>query len=130
CFDLNGNPVWDLDVQKYGRFGIQYGIHWTPVLYQGKLYLQVMHKNAQKLVKLDAATGKEDWVVERKGDGQPGTESLDVYASANIWEGQGGPLLIAHGNDSCTAHKLDDGAEVWRGGRPGTDAQPAPGPRS
>jgi hypothetical protein len=114
CFDLDGNPAWDLDVQKYGKFGIQFGIHWTPVLYQGKLYMQVMHKNAQKLVKLDAATGKEEWAVDRKGDGRPGTESLDVYASANIWEGPSGPLLIAHGNDTCTGHKLTDGSEVWR----------------
>jgi len=32
----------------------QFGIHWTPVLHAGKLYLQVMHRNAQKLVALDA----------------------------------------------------------------------------
>src|SRR5207244_8828031 len=112
--------VWDLDVQKYGRFQIQFGIHWTPVLYQGKLYLQVMHRAAQKLVKLDAATGKEEWAVDRPGAVQPNPEgksrmeSPDVYASANIWEGPGGPLLIAHGNDYCTAHKLEDGSEVWR----------------
>ena len=34
-------------------------------------------------------------------------ESPDVYASAFIWEGEGGPLLVAHGNDYCTGHKLD-----------------------
>jgi outer membrane protein assembly factor BamB len=31
-----------------------------------------------------------------------------------MWEGEGGPLLITHGNDYCTAHRLDDGKEVWR----------------
>jgi len=41
-------------------------------------------------------------------------ESPDVYASAFIWEGEGGPLLVAHGNDYCTGHKLTDGSEVWR----------------
>lgn len=112
CFDFNGGPVWDVDLQKYGKFQIQFGCHWTPSLYQGKLYLQIMHRNAQKLVRLDAATGKEDWVVERPGYSKG--ESPDVYASAMIWEGQGGPLLVAHGNDYCTAHKLDDGSEVWR----------------
>lgn len=112
CFDLDGNQVWDTNLQKYGKFSIQFGCHWTPVLYQGKLYLQVMHRNSQKLVRLDAATGKEEWVVERPGYSKG--ESPDVYASVVIWEGQGGPLLISHGNDYCTAHKLDDGAEVWR----------------
>jgi outer membrane protein assembly factor BamB len=112
CHAVDGTPVWETDLQQYGRFSIQFGIHWTPVLYKGRLYLQVMHRNAQKLVALDAATGKEVWKVERPGYGKG--ESPDTYASAFIWEGTGGPLLIAHGNDYCTAHKLENGAEVWR----------------
>jgi len=112
CYTLDGKPVWDLDLQKYGKFGIQFGCHWTPVLYKNKLYLQVMHRNAQLLLALDAATGREVWKVNRPGYSKG--ESPDVYASAFIWEGEGGPLLIAHGNDYCTAHKLDTGAEVWR----------------
>ena len=112
CYTLDGKLVWDLDLQKYGKFGIQFGCHWTPVLYKGKLYLQVMHRNAQLLLALDAATGREVWKVNRPGYSKG--ESPDVYASAFIWEGEGGPLLIAHGNDYCTAHKLDTGAEIWR----------------
>ena len=120
CHDVEGKPVWEKNLQEYGKFNIQFGTHWTPVLHDGKLYLQVMHRTAQKLVRLDAATGKEEWAVDRKGAVEPtpmpkrGPESPDVYASAVIWEGEGGPLLIAHGNDYCTAHKLDDGSEVWR----------------
>ena len=112
CFDLAGKPVWTADVQKYGKFGIQFGIHWTPVLYKDRLFLQVMHRGAQVVVALDAATGKEVWKVERPGYGKG--ESPDTYSSAFLWEGKGGPLLIAHGNDYCTAHTLDTGEEVWR----------------
>ncbi|HET6572463.1 MAG TPA: PQQ-binding-like beta-propeller repeat protein [Fimbriiglobus sp.] len=120
CHDLDGKLVWDKNLQEYGKFNIQFGTHWTPALYKGKLYLQVMHRGAQKLVRLDAATGTQEWAVDRRGAVAPrpdygrGPESPDVYASALVWEGEGGPLLIAHGNDYCTAHKLDDGAEVWR----------------
>lgn len=112
CHDVNGKFVWEKNLQDYGKFNIQFGTHWTPALYKEKLYLQVMHRNAQKLVRLDAATGKEDWVIDRPGYSKG--ESPDVYASVFIWEGVGGPLAIAHGNDYCTGHKLDDGAEVWR----------------
>ena len=112
CFDFDGNKVWDADLKKYGKFAIQFGIHWTPVLYKDRLYLQVMHRNAQRVVALEAATGKEVWNVERPGYGKG--ESPDTYASAFMWEGSGGPLFIAHGNDYCTAHKLDTGEEVWR----------------
>lgn len=113
CFDLDGKLVWETDLQKhYGKFGIQFGIHWTPVLYKDRLFLQVMHRNAQLLLALEAATGKELWKVNRPGYGKG--ESPDTYASAFMWEGKGGPLLIAHGNDYCTAHKLESGEEVWR----------------
>jgi outer membrane protein assembly factor BamB len=119
CFDLAGNLAWEKNLQSFGKYNIQFGTHWTPVLYKGKLYLQVLHRTAQKLVKLDAATGDQEWAVDRRGAvpardvPSRSPESPDVYASAFIWEGEGGPLLISHGNDFCTAHKLD-GAEVWR----------------
>ncbi len=112
CSTVDGKPVWDADLQKYGKFAIQFGIHWTPVLYKGNLYLQVMHRGAQAVVALDAATGRELWKVDRPGYGKG--ESPDTYSSAFIWEGEGGPLLVAHGNDYCTGHRLDTGAEVWR----------------
>lgn len=113
CYSVNGDLVWRKDLQKeYGRFRIQFGTHWTPVLYKDTLYLQIMHRGAQLLVALDAKTGQQKWKVERPGYGRG--ESPDTYASAAIWEGEGGPLLVAHGNDYCTGHRLEDGAEVWR----------------
>lgn len=112
CHDSDGKEVWKEDLQKYGKFGIQFGCHWTPVVFGDNVYLQVMHRNAQLVVALKKDTGKQVWKVERKGYGKG--ESPDTYASAFMWEGEGGPLLIAHGNDYCTAHKLEDGAEVWR----------------
>lgn len=112
CFTVTGEPVWTVDLQKYGAYQIQFGCHWTPVLYKGKLYAQVMHRKAQILVALDAATGQEVWKVERPGYSKG--ESPDVYASASIWENGSDALLIAHGNDFTTGHKLTDGSEVWR----------------
>jgi outer membrane protein assembly factor BamB len=113
CYSVEGQPIWHKDIQKeYGRFRIQFGTHWTPVLYKDTLYLQIMHRGAQLLVAWEAATGREKWKVERPGYGRG--ESPDTYASGVIWEGQGGPLLVAHGNDYCTGHRLEDGAEVWR----------------
>jgi outer membrane protein assembly factor BamB len=114
CYDFTGKPVWETSLQKYGKYNIQFGCHWTPVLYKGRLYLQVMHRNAELVIALDALSGKEIWKVPAKGEGRKGTESPDTYSSAFMWEGEGGPLLITHGNDTCAAHKLDDGAEVWR----------------
>jgi outer membrane protein assembly factor BamB len=118
CFTIDGKPVWKTDLQKYGRYQIQFGCHWTPALYKGRLYLQVMHRGVQKVVCLDATTGDEVWAVDRPGavkvPSMVRMESPDVYASAFIWEGEGGPLVVAHGNDYTTGHKLENGEEVWR----------------
>jgi outer membrane protein assembly factor BamB len=115
AYDFDGKPVWTVDTQKtYGPFKIQFGAHWTPVLYKDRLYVELFHRGAQLIIAFDKTTGKEVWKVTRTSDSPPGTESPDVYASPFIWEGEGGPLLIAHGNDYCTAHQLDNGSEVWR----------------
>ncbi|VTR98512.1 Uncharacterized protein OS=Blastopirellula marina DSM 3645 GN=DSM3645_24005 PE=4 SV=1: PQQ_2 [Gemmata massiliana] len=85
CFTVDGKQVWATDVSKFGKIEIAFGAHWTPVLHKDKLYLQVMHRKAQKLVRYDAVTGTEEWAVDRRGASKG--ESPDVYASPFIWEG-------------------------------------------
>jgi outer membrane protein assembly factor BamB len=115
CFDLDGKEVWMFDVQqRYGKFRIQFGMHSTPVLYQGRIYLQLLHDGGQLAIALDAADGKEVWKVDRKSDGR--AECLHSYASAMMWHKGNDAALIVHGNDYSTAHSLKDGAEVWRVG--------------
>lgn len=117
AFDFDGNIAWQVNTaDKYGPFQIQFGGHWTPVLYKDRLYVSVLHRKAQVLLAFDTATGKEIWNVNRVSDSPPGTESPDVYSSPFIWENGDKALLIVHGNDYCTAHSLTDGAEVWRVG--------------
>lgn len=119
AFDFEGKEIWSMDLAaKYGDFTkgnvIQFGGHWTPVLHKDRLYVAVMHRQAQKLLAVTAATGKEIWAVDRKSDSRPGVESPDVYCSPFVWEKGEKSLVIVHGNDYCTAHDPADGHEVWR----------------
>jgi outer membrane protein assembly factor BamB len=114
AFDLDGNEKWTKDLQAYGKYSIQFGTHWTPVLHDGRLYVTVMHREAQIIVCFDAETGKELWKADRTSDAPRGVESHDVYASPFLWTKGSEALLIVHGNDYCTAHSLKDGSEVWR----------------
>jgi hypothetical protein len=115
AFDFKGDLKWSLDTQKtYGEYKIQFGAHWTPVLHKDHIYFTLMHRGAQDLLKIEAATGKVIWKVKRPSDAPAGVESPDVYTSPFIWEKADNALLIVHGNDYCTAHKLTDGSEVWR----------------
>jgi outer membrane protein assembly factor BamB len=113
AYDFSGKKVWGFDAQdKYGEFSIQFGIHQTPVLFKDRLYLSLLHRKTQLLVALDTANGNEVWKHKRQSDGRG--ESPDVYASPFVWTNDKDALLISHGNDYCTAHKLDTGEEVWR----------------
>ena len=113
AFDFAGKEVWHFNAQeRYGKFAYGFGMHTTPLLHQGRLYLQLIHAKAALVVALDAATGKEVWKVDRKSDGH--SECLHSYASPCLWRSGTEARIITHGNDYAIAHNLADGAEVWR----------------
>ena len=113
AFDFAGKPVWQFNAQeRYGKFSYGFGMHTTPLLHDGRLYLQLIHARAALVVALDASTGKEVWKVDRKSDGH--SECLHSYASPCLWFRERDARLITHGNDYAIAHNLSDGAEVWR----------------
>jgi hypothetical protein len=98
CYTLDGKEVWHEDLQKYGKFDIQFGVHWTPVLYKDKLYLQVMHRAAQLVVALDAATGKEVW--KRSGPGTARAKARTCTPRVHLGRGRRA-ALVAHGTTSA-----------------------------
>jgi outer membrane protein assembly factor BamB len=115
CFDLDGKEVWKFNAQeRYGKFKIQFGIHTTPKLYGDRLYLQLIHSGGAWVIALDKKTGETVWKVERKSDGV--AECEHSYASPCIWHNGDKSYLITHGNDYAIAHRLDNGAEIWRVG--------------
>ena len=113
CLDMDGKEVWKFNVQdRYGKFDIQFGMHSTPAVYGDRLYLQLIHSGAALVVALDKSTGKEVWKVTRESDGY--AENEHSYASPMIWTNGKDAYLVVHGNDYATAHKLNDGSEIWR----------------
>jgi outer membrane protein assembly factor BamB len=115
CFDLDGKEIWHFNAQqRFGKFKIQFGMHSTPVLYGDRLYMQLIHSGGAWVIALDKNTGETVWKVERKSDGQ--AECEHSYASPVIWRNGDKAYLITHGNDYAIAHRLDNGAEIWRVG--------------
>jgi outer membrane protein assembly factor BamB len=113
CFDFDGNTVWKLNAQeRYGKFNTFHGMHTSPVLDGDRLYLALMFTGGQWVICLDKTSGKEVWKVERKSDGI--VENQHSYASPCIWRMGEKAYLVVHGNDYTTAHRLDDGSEIWR----------------
>ena len=119
CFDFSGKQIWRVDIQKqFGEFGIQFGYATSPLLDNGRLYIQNLHgfltDDPSYLVALDAATGKTIWKVERPTDAPH--ESPDSYSTPTITEIGGERQLIVSGGDYLTGHNLATGKEMWRAG--------------
>jgi len=115
--DFDGNLVWRVDLaERYGAPNMFFGLSMSPLLYEDRLFLQLLHADAQLVVALDKGTGDEVWRHERSTDARG--ECLHSYASPVPWEGRGGieDRLLIHGADFITAHRMSDGVEVWRYG--------------
>jgi outer membrane protein assembly factor BamB len=119
CYDFDGNEVWKFNVQdRYGKFAIQFGMTSTPVLDGNALYLQLIHGEMNgdytvgKVIKLDKATGKEIWAVDRRTGAI--AENKHSYASPILYEHGGERALVTHGADHTIAYDLESGKELWR----------------
>jgi outer membrane protein assembly factor BamB len=113
AFDFDGKQVWHVDLQeRYGEFHTNWGMHMTPLLEGDRLYLSLLHTNAWLVIALDKLTGEEVWKVRRDSDAR--RECAHSYASPALWRDGTKAYLVIHGCDYTTAHRLDDGAEIWR----------------
>lgn len=121
CFTVEGVEVWRINVQdKYGKFDIQFGMSSTPVLDQGRLYLQLIHGDGNPKTReaftvcLDGATGNEVWKQPRPSPAH--SENEHSYASPVLYRDGTRAFLLTHGADYIVAHDLADGHELWRSG--------------
>jgi outer membrane protein assembly factor BamB len=117
CFTMAGKEVWKRDIQAdYGKFGLNHGYASTPLLHEGRLYVEVLHgmltDDPSYVFAVDKNTGKTIWKVERPTDAP--RESPDNYATPQLASVGGKLQLIISGADYVTGHDLDSGKELWR----------------
>jgi outer membrane protein assembly factor BamB len=131
AFDLEGNQKWARNISKdYGAFNYQWIYGSSPALYDGRLYVQVLHRdvpvgrdreNASQsapapsyLLAIDPATGKDIWKHDRPNDAV--AESKESYGTPIPLEVGGKKLVMAIGGDCVTANDAATGEEIWRCG--------------
>jgi outer membrane protein assembly factor BamB len=119
CHDFKGNQIWARNIEDdFGPFGLNHGYASSPLLYEGKLFLQVLHGMTTDapsyVLAIDKNTGKDLWRVERPTDAV--FESPDSYSTPTIVVVRGEPQLVVLGGDYVTGHDLDKGTEIWRMG--------------
>ena len=117
AFDFTGKELWTRHIQTdYGRFGLNWGYASSPLLHDGALFVQVLHgmktDDPSYVMRLDAATGKTVWKVERPT--QARNESPDSYATPALLQYGGTTEIVITGGDAVTGHDPGTGAEIWR----------------
>lgn len=126
CFDLDGTRRWTRNLQKdLGPFAFLWTFSSSPLLYEGKLYLQVLQRdvpvagrgmrdreNESYLLALEPETGKTLWRVVRPSSARE--ESREAFTTPVPFEhGDRKELLIA-GGDALSGHDPATGKELWR----------------
>ena len=111
CFDLKGKLIWkkDLGAMDQGAFDLpdyQWGSAASPVLWQGKVYLQVDMHQGSFMAAFDAATGRELWRTAR--------DSKPSWATPTIVEGPKRTELVANGVEFVAGYDAETGKELWR----------------
>ncbi len=130
AFDMDGKPVWQRDLGKdYGAFNIMWVYGSSPLLFGGKLYIQVLQRTPADggypgvtdkgdresyLLAVDPATGKTLWKHVRPTDAK--LESMESYGTPVPHTVGGKTQILVGGGDVLTGHDPETGAELWRGG--------------
>jgi outer membrane protein assembly factor BamB len=131
AYDFSGTALWTRSLAKdYGRFSINWLYGSSPLLYQGKLYIEVLQSSRFRsrdsqatddkpereafLLCLDPNTGRNLWRQVRPTDAV--SESQEAYSTPIPCAGSNGTEIIVVGGDYTTAHSPDTGAELWRCG--------------
>jgi outer membrane protein assembly factor BamB len=130
ALDFQGNVLWQRNLgNDYGKFSIMWIYGSSPLLFEGKLYVQVLQRNPAPpdypgmaggsperesyLLALDPATGKTLWKQARASDAK--LESQESYATPVPHIGPDGKAqILLVGGDCLTGHDARTGAELWR----------------
>lgn len=126
AFDLNGKPLWQRNIETdYGQFAYQWTFSASPLLFEGRLYIQVLQRDQpvhdrgkqggeSYLLCLDPASGKTQWRHVRPTEAQ--AESREAFSTPMPYQINGQWQLLIAGGDMLSGHDPATGNELWRWG--------------
>jgi outer membrane protein assembly factor BamB len=127
-FSLDGQRRWARNIQDdCGPFAFLWTFSSSPLLWDGKLYVQVLQRdepvegrglpdrvNESYLLALEPETGKTLWRQVRPS--QAVAESRESFTTPMPYAVDGKTQLLIAGGDDLTGHDPQTGKELWRWG--------------
>ena len=110
-FDLAGNQKWKVDLGPVdtGWFydpSYEWGHSSSPILWDGKVILQVDRAKDAFLAAYDADSGKEVWKAPRPG--------ISSWGTPTVIEGPQGPEIVTDGGKGIIGYDAKTGKELWK----------------
>jgi outer membrane protein assembly factor BamB len=117
CYDFAGNLVWKKDLGVYPTMMGQ-GPASSPVLDNGRLFLQIDNEEKSFLVALDAKTGDELWRADRS--------ERTNHCSPIVWKNKLRTELVAGGSQKTRSYDPATGKVLWELGMGGGQCHASP----
>jgi outer membrane protein assembly factor BamB len=117
CYDLTGKQLWSAKLGAY-RTAMGHGSGSSPVVDDGRLFIQCDNEEKSFLVALDAKTGKELWRVNR-------TERTG-WATPLIWKNKVRTEVICLGSPRARSYDPATGKQLWELGGLGGQIKASP----
>ena len=123
--DFEGEVLWRKNlIQEHGNFATKFGYSSSPLLWDGKLHVQILRRPKpysgpagtdepleSLLLAYDFLTGKELWKQVRKSDAVG--ESFESYTTPVPLVSSTGNELIIQGGDIISGHDPATGTLLW-----------------
>jgi outer membrane protein assembly factor BamB len=111
CYNPSGRLLWkkDLGILDQGAFDVpdyQWGTASSPILWNGKVYLQVDTQKSGFLAAFDAASGTELWRTAR--------EVKPSWSTPTIVQTKVRTEVVANGVEFIAGYDPETGTELWR----------------
>jgi outer membrane protein assembly factor BamB len=117
AYDFSGKELWTRHLTKeYGPFVINWLYGCSPLLYKGRLYVEVLRRGPAEsfILSIDPQTGENIWRHVRPTDAVQ--ESQEAYSTPMPCECNGQTQIVIVGGDYVTGEDAATGEELWRGG--------------
>jgi len=109
CYSMDGKLLWTHAIAPHPRY-LDFGTASSPVVHDGRVYIQDDNEVESYLAALDAKTGAVVWKTPRTaGGGRP----LSGWSTPYVWTNTKRTEIVTIGRSLAVSYDLD-GKELWR----------------